>query len=138
VHRKASSTQRSAAAAKATSSKTTSKGKRSRKKTASGKSHGQQKIDPKRAQQIQEALIQQHYLKGEASGNWDDSTQKAMQKFQADNGWQSKSTPDARALIKLGLGPDQEHLLNPDSAMTAPPQTMPAANSSNGPEKSQR
>jgi hypothetical protein len=28
-----------------------------------------------------------------------------MQKLQAENGWQSKITPDSRALIKLGLGP---------------------------------
>ena len=42
-----------------------------------------------------------------------------MQRYQADNNWQSKTTPDARALIKLGLGPDHEHLLNPDSAMTS-------------------
>jgi hypothetical protein len=28
-----------------------------------------------------------------------------MQKFQADHGWQTKLTPDSRALIKLGLGP---------------------------------
>jgi putative peptidoglycan binding protein len=119
--------------------RTVAKGKRSHKKVASYKSHGQQKIDPQRAQQIQEALIRQHYLSGEASGTWDDSTQRAMQKFQADNGWQSKTTPDSRALIKLGLGPDQEHLLNPDSAMTAPPQTMPASNATaSGAEKSPR
>ncbi len=29
-----------------------------------------------------------------------------MARFQADHGWQSKITPDSRALIKLGLGPD--------------------------------
>lgn len=28
-----------------------------------------------------------------------------MQKFQADNGWQTKLIPDSRAIIKLGLGP---------------------------------
>jgi len=31
-----------------------------------------------------------------------------MQKFQADNGWQTKLVPDSRAIIKLGLGPDHE------------------------------
>lgn len=41
-----------------------------------------------------------------------------MQRYQADHGWQSKTTPDARALIKLGLGPSHDHLLNPESAMT--------------------
>jgi hypothetical protein len=46
-------------------------------------------------------------------------TQAAMQRYQADQGWQSKTTPDSRALIKLGLGPSNDHLLNPDSAMTS-------------------
>jgi hypothetical protein len=31
-----------------------------------------------------------------------------MQKYQADHGWQTKLTPDARALIKLGLGPQND------------------------------
>ena len=101
------------------------KGKHS-KKNASWKRKGQQKIDPQRAREIQEALIRQNYMKGEASGAWDDTSQKAMEKFQADNGWQSKMVPDSRALIKLGLGPDHQHLLNPESAMTtAPPVSNP-------------
>jgi hypothetical protein len=51
-----------------------------------------------------------------------------MQKYQADHGWQSKQVPDSRALIKLGLGPDHEHLLNPESAMTTQPEARhPAA-----------
>jgi hypothetical protein len=29
-----------------------------------------------------------------------------MQKYQADHGWQTRLTPDSRALIALGLGPD--------------------------------
>jgi hypothetical protein len=31
-----------------------------------------------------------------------------MQKFQSDNGWQTKLIPDSRAIIKLGLGPAQD------------------------------
>jgi hypothetical protein len=31
-----------------------------------------------------------------------------MQKLQGANGWQTKITPDSRALIKLGLGPQQD------------------------------
>jgi peptidoglycan hydrolase-like protein with peptidoglycan-binding domain len=58
-----------------------------------------------RATQIQAALIKQGYLSGEPTGTWDAHTIAAMQKMQADNGWQSKVTPDSRALIKLGLGP---------------------------------
>jgi len=60
-----------------------------------------------RATQIQSALIKQGYLSGEPSGAWDSQTVSAMQRMQSDNGWQSKITPDSRALIKLGLGPQQ-------------------------------
>jgi hypothetical protein len=101
-----------------------SKGKKG-KKTASWKRHGQQKIDPQRAREIQEALIREHYMDGKASGTWDETSQKAMEKFQSDNGWQSKMIPDSRALIKLGLGPDHQHLLNPESAMTTAPAVDP-------------
>jgi peptidoglycan hydrolase-like protein with peptidoglycan-binding domain len=82
------------------------------------RARGQKAIDGERVRQIQEALIREHYLKGEPSGKWDASTQQALHRYQADQGWQSKSIPDSRALIRLGLGPDHEHLLNPDSAMT--------------------
>jgi hypothetical protein len=112
--------------AQTTSSPTTTTHKKkikSRKKVSSRR--GQQKIDPQRARAIQESLIREHYLAGRASGVWDEASQKAMQKFQADNGWQSKTTPDSRALIKLGLGPDHDHLLNPESAMTGPSTTPP-------------
>lgn len=94
------------------------KGRKSRK-TAKRRKRGQEKIDAARAQEIQEALIREHYLDGSATGVWDTDSQRAMERYQADNGWQSKTVPDARALIKLGLGPDHEHLLNPESAMTS-------------------
>jgi len=66
---------------------------------------GQKQIDPERARQIQQALIHENYLSGDPSGKWDAESQQAMQKFQADHGWQTKIMPDSRALIKLGLGP---------------------------------
>ena len=123
-----------------TSTKTPAK-KRSVSSTVSAKSHtsskrrkkssrvrGQQKIDSSRAQAIQEALIRQHYLRGDATGTWDQASEEAMRRFQRDNGWQDKTVPDSRALIKLGLGPSTDHLLNPESAMTtvpAPPKADP-------------
>jgi Putative peptidoglycan binding domain len=88
------------------------------RKTRKGRVRGQKAIDVNRVREIQEALIREHYMKGEPSGKWDASTQQALHRYQADQGWQSKSIPDSRALIRLGLGPDSEHLLNPDSAMT--------------------
>jgi hypothetical protein len=69
---------------------------------------GQRGIDPQRATEIQSALIREHYLTGPASGQWDATTEAAMQKYQADHGWQTKLTPDSRALIKLGLGPQND------------------------------
>jgi peptidoglycan hydrolase-like protein with peptidoglycan-binding domain len=110
----------------ASSPKRTASSHKSKKSHKTASKRGQQKIDPQRARQIQEALVREHYLNGKPSGVWDSATQAAMQKYQADNGWQSKTTPDARALIKMGLGPDHDHLLNPESAMTSQP---PAASS---------
>src|SRR5438552_12390832 len=117
-------TSTSAGKSATTTHKATRKGKRARKTSWR---RGQQKIDPKRAREIQEALIREHYMQGNASGIWDQTSQKAMVRYQVENGWQSKTVPDARALIKLGLGPDHEHLLNPESAMTTaqPPHTLP-------------
>jgi hypothetical protein len=107
-----------------TSTGTSTKSKRSHggkgSKQAPKKKRGQQAIDSTRAQQIQAALIREHYMQGEPSGTWDAATQAAMQRYQGDQGWQSKTTPDSRALIKLGLGPSPDHLLNPESAMTMP------------------
>jgi hypothetical protein len=117
-----SSTHTSAQTSARTSTRTsvqkskTSHGKKSSKQVA--RKRGQQAIDAERAREIQTALIREHYMDGEPSGSWDGPTQAAMQRYQADQGWQSKTTPDARALIKLGLGPSHDHLLNPESAMT--------------------
>src|SRR6266851_194140 len=104
-----------------------SSARKSRKsgKTARGWRHrGQQKIDAERTRQIQEALIREHYLSGEPTGKWNDATQDALRRYQAANGWQNKTVPDSRALIKLGLGPSHDHLLNPESAMTSVPQVV--------------
>lgn len=69
---------------------------------------GQRVMDSSRAMEIQQALIQANYLSGSPTGQWDADTQAAMVKYQNDNGWQTKITPDSRALIKLGLGPKQD------------------------------
>jgi len=116
---------------------TTHPKKKSAKKTriAKAKKRGQQKIDNSRIEAIQEALIRENYLKGEPSGSLDNATQQALQKYQGDHGWQTKVVPDSRALINLGLGPDHDHLLNPETAMTstpAKPHAQPAADQSDG------
>ncbi len=85
---------------------------------------GQQSIKTDRAREIQEALIRENYLDGEADGVWGPESQAAMAHYQEDNGWQSKVVPDARALIKLGLGPDRTAVINPESLQSSlAPQT---------------
>jgi hypothetical protein len=101
--------------------KHSSSGQHSRANTKGKRRRGQQAIDSPRAREIQEALIAQHYMEGKPSGMWDAATQDALRRYQAAQGWQSKTVPDSRALIKLGLGPSKDGLLNPESAMTAGP-----------------
>lgn len=123
------------ASSDAAGSDTTSSSSHSRKRgrkaaPASRRLRGQQAIDPARVTQIQQALIREHYLDGEASGEWDATTKAAMQKYQADQGWQTKLMPDSRALKKLGLGPDYSNAINAKDSSFAPPppaSTIPPA-----------
>ena len=117
-------TKSGASAGHGTKSKYVSSRKSGKKKTIA---RGQQKIEPERAQAIQEALIREHYMSGEPTGTWNQESEEAMRRYQADHGWQSKQVPDSRALINLGLGPSHDHLLNPESAMTMGPIATHAA-----------
>jgi peptidoglycan hydrolase-like protein with peptidoglycan-binding domain len=95
------------------------------KRSKTAKPSSQRAIAPERATEIQHALIKSGYMTGTPSGTWDASTEAAMEKFQADNGWQTKLIPDSRAIIKLGLGP------NPAASAaesTGAGVTLPAAN----------
>ena len=87
--------------------------KLSKKSKSSSRPLGQRTIDDARATQLQAALIKSGYLSNDAaSGHWDSQTEAAMQKLQADNGWQTKLIPDSRAIIRLGLGPAQDTQLS--------------------------
>jgi peptidoglycan hydrolase-like protein with peptidoglycan-binding domain len=81
-------------------------------------------MSSERATEIQTALIKAGYLSGTPSGTWDASSQAAMEKLQADNGWQTKIVPDSRAIIKLGLGPSA-------SASTSPVANADASHNAN-------
>jgi len=98
--------------------------KHSSQKNASAHTHGQRAIGEERTREIQTALIREQFLSGEPSGKWDQESKEAMMRFQAANGWQTKTVPDSRALIKLGLGPDHKGLLNPDTAAVASPHEL--------------
>lgn len=95
----------------------------SKRPKAAVKPRAQAGIEPQRATEIQNALIKSGYLSGEPSGTWDAPSQAAMQKLQADNGWQTKLVPDSRAIIKLGLGPAQDNVAT-GSAPAPPPSSQ--------------
>jgi peptidoglycan hydrolase-like protein with peptidoglycan-binding domain len=60
---------------------------------------------PERIQEIQQALVQAGYLKEDPNGRWDDQTREAMRRYQADHGFPVTGLPEAKSLMKLGLGP---------------------------------
>jgi peptidoglycan hydrolase-like protein with peptidoglycan-binding domain len=106
---------------KATTTKKSTKKKKTKSKKGSWRTRGQKQIADDRTREIQTALVREGYLTGEPSGVMDDRTKAALSKLQGDNGWQTKIVPDSRALIKLGLGPDQSNIINPGTAAMATP-----------------
>ena len=61
--------------------------------------------EPERIQEIQQALVQAGYLNAQPNGRWDDQTREAMRRYQADHGFPATGLPEAKSLMKLGLGP---------------------------------
>lgn len=62
-------------------------------------------IRPDRIKQIQQALVKAGDLKEEPTGRWDTATRKAMREYQVQNGFTPTGLPEAKPLMKLGLGP---------------------------------
>jgi len=56
-------------------------------------------------EEIQQALIREGFLQGPATGTWDEATRDAMRRYQSNNGFSATGLPDAKSLMKLGLGP---------------------------------
>lgn len=81
-------------------------------------------MQPERAQQIQQALIHAGELHGQPTGRWDVETREAMKRYQQQNGFPATGVPDAKSLMKLGLGP---HPLPPDADPVAQAKSFPPA-----------
>jgi Putative peptidoglycan binding domain len=62
-------------------------------------------MDPARVENIQQALIGAGELHGAPTGRWDEATREAMARYQTANGFGATGLPDAKSLMKLGLGP---------------------------------
>ena len=65
----------------------------------------QQAPTPERYKDIQQALADKGYFKGNADGQWNPDSVDALKRFQADQNLHSDGRLDSLSLIGLGLGP---------------------------------
>lgn len=63
------------------------------------------RLQPDRIKEIQQALVGKGYLQDPPTGKWDATTRDAMRRYQAANGFKPTGLPEAKPLMKLGLGP---------------------------------
>jgi peptidoglycan hydrolase-like protein with peptidoglycan-binding domain len=112
-----------------TSKKSTKRSARSRRRRRSSfrTRIARMKMQPERVTEIQQSLIDAGYLHEEPTGKWDSATRDAMVRYQTDNGFAATGLPEAKSLMKLGLGP---HPLPPD----VDPTFQAQARSSTSPE----
>ncbi len=84
--------------------------------------------DADRYQEIQKALLDKGYFKGEVNGQWGDDSVDALKRFQADKGLTDDGKINALSLIGLGLGPKHEGnaVSAAPTAQTATPSAVPA------------
>jgi hypothetical protein len=61
-------------------------------------------LQPERVEEIQQALMHEGYFQGDANGQWDSRTHDAMLRYQTDHGFPPTGLPEAKSLMKLGLG----------------------------------
>jgi peptidoglycan hydrolase-like protein with peptidoglycan-binding domain len=83
--------------------------------------------------------MREGYLQGEANGQWDSRTHDAMQRYQMDHGFPATGLPEAKSLMRLGLGshplpPELDHaplgVTSPSAAqgdLTATPPSQPVS-----------
>ncbi len=64
--------------------------------------------DPERYAQIQQALAERGYFKGESNGQWNDDSVDALKRFQADQKLENDGKINALSLTALGLGPKHD------------------------------
>ena len=94
---------------------------RARRKVA-GPSY-QSHPDPERYAQIQKALADRGYFRGEANGVWKDDSAEALKRFQADQKLPDDGKINALTLTGLGLGPHHDG----STAATVPLPAAPAS-----------
>jgi peptidoglycan hydrolase-like protein with peptidoglycan-binding domain len=80
----------------------------------------------KRYKEIQQALANKGYYRGEIDGKWGPGSTSALQRFQTDQGIENEGKITALALIGLGLGPKHLNALQPGAS---PEERSPADDS---------
>lgn len=80
--------------------------------------------DPERYTQIQKALAERGYFKGEANGEWKDDSVDALRRFQTDQKLPDDGKISALSLTALGLGPRHDGT-TASTVPTTPPADEP-------------
>ena len=126
----ASSSGKKAASGKAATSHKSTKTAHSRHRARPAAPAYQLHPDSDRYAEIQKALADRGYFKGEVNGQWNDDSVDALKRFQTDQKLDSDGKIDSLTLIGLGLGPKHDGSLvtprppPPSSASTE--ETAPA------------
>lgn len=85
----------------------------------------QQQPSPDRYREIQQALIDRGYLRQEATGQWDDNSTNALNRFKQDQNLKVDGKLDSLSLIALGLGPKKStYVLGSGGTEQAPASTL--------------
>ena len=92
------------------------------------------RLEPSRVKEIQQALAREGYLKQEPNGSWDALTRDAMRRYQADHGFSTTGMPEAKSLLKLGLGPHPLPAGLETTGQPQPPASEGAPSDPNPPE----
>ncbi len=77
--------------------------------------------DTARYAEIQKALADRGYFKGQVDGKWGDDSVDALKRFQADQKLDTDGKINSLSLIGLGLGPKHDTSLSPPSLPAAGP-----------------
>lgn len=107
----------------------TSRARSSKHRRSSPSSSYQLHPDAERYQEIQKALSDKGYFKGEVNGHWGDDSTDALKRFQADQKLEPDGKINSLTLIGLGLGPkhDSSAVTSSAAAPAAAPPAAPAA-----------
>lgn len=93
------------------------------------RSYGQQAPTAERYQQIQQALSEKGYFKGQVNGEWGSDSVDALKHFQTDQNLTVDGKIGSLSLIALGLGPKRNlsAQATPPAGATTPSPKQPEA-----------